>query len=360
MSSIAESPVINRSFTTAARRPRLGFLGVGWIGRNRLEAVAKCGLAAIAGIADASPTLSREAAELSAKDAPQIFDSLDELLDQELDGIVIATPSALHAEQCIAALNRGMAVFCQKPLARNSHETREVVAAARDVDRLLGVDLSYRHLSGMQKIHQLLREGELGKVFAVELQFHNAYGPDKRWFYDKKLSGGGCVIDLGIHLVDLALWCLDFPSVNAVSSSLFSEGKLLVDAGKVEDFAAAQLHLECGTSVQLSCSWRLAAGRDAVISVAFYGTKGGAILHNVNGSFLDFTAERCRGTRREILTSSEENWGGRAIIEWTRKLANNSAYDPEIERINDVADTLDRIYSAHETKLKPEEDLCAS
>ena len=359
MNSLIETPRVLPCLKPP-RRPRIGFLGVGWIGRNRLEAVIKSGLAQIAGIADASETLSREAAEIAAKDAPPVFGSLNELLEQDLDGVVIATPSALHAEQSITALNRGVAVFCQKPLARDCYETQQVVAAARHANRLLGVDLSYRHLSGIQKIRKLLGERQLGKVFAVELQFHNAYGPDKRWFYDKKLSGGGCVIDLGIHLVDLALWALDFPEVDSVSSSLFSEGRPLVDSDKVEDFAAAQFDLRCGTTVQLSCSWRLAVGCDAVISAAFYGANGGAILRNVDGSFFDFTAERCWGTRREILALPPEPWGGRAIVEWTRKLVDNVEYDPEVERIVDVASALDRIYSANRSKLQIQEDLCAS
>jgi predicted dehydrogenase len=64
-----------------------------------------------------------------------------------------------------------------------------------------------------------MRSGELGRVFAVDLVFHNAYGPDKPWFYDPELAGGGCVMDLGVHLVDLALWSLDFPGVTAVTST---------------------------------------------------------------------------------------------------------------------------------------------
>ena len=84
------------------------------------------------------------------------------------------------------------------------------------------MDLSYRHTTGMQRIRELIRAGELGHVYAVDLVFHNAYGPDKPWFYDVALSGGGCVIDLGIHLVDLALWTLGFPRVRGVASRLFA------------------------------------------------------------------------------------------------------------------------------------------
>ena len=75
--------------------------------------------------------------------------------------------------------------------------------AAREADRLLGVDLSYRHTEAVRRIKALIDDGRLGDIFAADLVFHNAYGPGKPWFFDKNQSGGGCVIDLGVHLVDL-------------------------------------------------------------------------------------------------------------------------------------------------------------
>jgi len=186
-------------------KPRLGFLGVGWIGRNRLEALARSGVAEVVAVADPSP--ENLLAASATMGCPSV-DSLEQLLGLGLDGIVIATPSALHADQALEALERGVAVFCQKPLGRTAAETSQVVEAASRADRLLGVDLSYRFIEGTRRIRALLQSGELGSVYAADLVFHNAYGPDKPWFYDPALSGGGCVIDLGIHLVDLALWML--------------------------------------------------------------------------------------------------------------------------------------------------------
>src|SRR4051794_38551945 len=118
-------------------RPRLGFLGVGWIGRNRMEAIARSEVTDIVGICDTTRELMAAAAVV-APQARQV-DSIDALLELRLDGLVIATPSALHAEQSLRALERGVAVFCQKPLGRNAREVERVVAAARARDRLLGV-----------------------------------------------------------------------------------------------------------------------------------------------------------------------------------------------------------------------------
>ncbi|HEX6533329.1 MAG TPA: Gfo/Idh/MocA family oxidoreductase [Gemmatimonadaceae bacterium] len=324
-------------------RPRLGFLGVGWIGRHRMEAIARSGAAEVAALADAAPE-PLEAARRAAPDAV-VAGSLAELLEAGVDGVVIATPSALHAEQALAALERGAAVFCQKPLGRTASETRRVIDAARDANRLLGVDLSYRHTSAMRRIAPLVREGELGRVYAVDLVFHNAYGPDKPWFRDPALAGGGCVIDLGIHLVDLALWALGFPRVERVTSRLFAGGEpVRAPSAVVEDYAEGRLDLAGGTVVRLACSWNLSAGRDAVIEAAFHGTAGGAAMRNVNGSFYDFVAERYRGTAREVLASPPDEWGGRAAVAWARRLAGSAAYDPEVERLADVAAALDAMY----------------
>ncbi len=323
--------------------PSLGFLGVGWIGRHRMEAVARSGLAQVAAVADPTPEMVAAARE--AAPGAEAADGLDGLLEMGLDGIVIATPSALHAEQSIRALEAGCAVFCQKPLGRTAAEVRAVVDAARAADRLLAVDLSYRFTAGMRAIRDRIMDGDLGRVYAVDLVFHNAYGPDKPWFYDPAQSGGGCVMDLGVHLVDLALWTLDFPEVESVRSRLLAGGEPLeADADRCEDYATATIALDGGAEVRLACSWRVAAGRDAVIEAAFYGTHGGAALRNVDGSFYDFTAELYRGTARETLAVPPDEWGGRAAVEWARRLAEGERFDPACGRLVEVAAVLDRIY----------------
>ncbi|NVB79055.1 MAG: Gfo/Idh/MocA family oxidoreductase [Kofleriaceae bacterium] len=323
--------------------PRLGYLGVGWIGRHRMEAIARHTGAEVVAIAD--PDRRRRETAVAIAPNAQSCEHLGQLLELDLDGIVIATPSALHAEHSIAALERGVAVFCQKPLGRSAVEARRIVDTARSADRLLGVDLSYRHTTAVQKMREVIRSGGVGRPYAVDLVFHNAYGPDAEWFYKKDASGGGCVIDLGVHLVDLALWLFDYRTVVQVDSMLHAGGRpLVVGSDKVEDYASVQLQLDGGISVRLACSWRISAGRDAVIEASIYGTAGGVALHNVNGSFYDFIAERFIGTSRERIASPPDDWGGRAAIAWVRQLAREPRFDPEAERLVQLAGVLDRIY----------------
>jgi predicted dehydrogenase len=251
-----------------------------------------------------------------------VVNSLEALLATDPDGIVIATPSAFHAGQSIQVLEAGVAVFCQKPLGRTAEEVAAVFDAARRNDRLIAVDLSYRYVRAMQAVRERIGNGTIGTVFAADLVFHNAYGPDKSWFYDATLSGGGCVMDLGVHLVDLLLWTLDFPAVERVSADLYAQGrKLGRQHTQVEDYSVATLNLETGAVARLACSWRLHAGCDAMISATFHGTEGSLAFSNVGGSFYDFTAELRLGTKAEVLVDRPDAWGGRAVVDWAERLA---------------------------------------
>ena len=336
---------------TVATLPRLGFLGVGWIGRSRMEALAREGTARVAAVADPQAEALAAAAEV-APDAGRAG-SLEELLEQELDGIVIATPSALHADQAVAALECGLAVFCQKPLARDAAETRRVLAAARAADRLLAVDLSYRQVEALRAAREQVRSGAIGEVHSIDLVFHNAYGPDKPWFTDPELSGGGCLIDLGTHLVDLALW------LNSADRVVPSEGvtsvrnhaievetarALSLRGHAVEDHVTAELALgEVG--VRLACSWFAPAGRDCVFECTAWGSEGAVSVGNVGGSFYDFRAELRRGTTAETLVEPPDEWGGRAISVWAGRLRESRGYDPAADELELVAEAIDAVYA---------------
>jgi predicted dehydrogenase len=323
--------------------PRLGFLGVGWIGRHRMDAIAASGAGVVAAVADAD--LDAAAAAAAPYDADVVTPAAMLHDVDGLDGVVIATPSALHAEQSTVALARGLAVFCQKPLARTAAECEGVVDAARTADRLLGVDLSYRHLAAVEPVRALLADGALGDVYAGDLVFHNAYGPDKPWFTDPARSGGGCVIDLGIHLVDLALWLLGRPKTDAVTSRLYAKGRLLdADPAVVEDYAVARLDLDTGVTLSLTCSWFLHAGVNAEIGVTLHGTDGSVSISNVGGSFYDFTAHHLTGTSSRLLAEPPDEWGGRAAVEWARQLAGSPRFDPAVTDLVEVAAVLDRVY----------------
>jgi predicted dehydrogenase len=349
-------------------------VGLGWIGLHRLQSLLQEEIAEVVAICDPDAD-AMEAATQVVPQAHQVR-SLDELWTCELDGVVIATPSALHAAQALAALRNGKAVFCQKPLARTAVEARQIVDAAREANLLLEVDFCYRHVTGVEQMRRVVRSGELGEIFCIDLTFHNAYGPDKAWFYTSDLSGGGCVIDLGIHLVDLTGWITGEWGFEDVRSTLWRQGRPMTElAGSVEECAIAEWRQPSGAGVRLACSWNLSAGQDAVIEARFYGTRGAVALRNLEGSFFDFLTEHYVGTQRHVLKAAgdvpvdterrngapfDENhrdsetvvgknawdaWGGKALIQWTKRLTEACRFDEGIVRAVSVAELLDAIYA---------------
>jgi predicted dehydrogenase len=323
--------------TVTTALPRLGFLGVGWIGRHRMEALARGGLAQVAAVADPEEEALQTAAQVVPEAA--LTESLEELLEHELDGVVIATPSALHADQAVAALERGLAVFCQKPLARDAEETRRVLRAAREADRLLAVDLSYRHVEALRAAQTIVAEGEIGLVHSVDLVFHNAYGPDKPWFTRPELSGGGCLIDLGTHLVDLALWL-----TGATEFEVETARTLSLQGHEVEDQASAELTLGGEVRARLACSWFQSAGGECAFECTAWGSDGTVSVRNVGGSFYDFRTELWRGTSAEALAEPPDAWGGRAIGAWAQRLVGDCRYDPAADELEMLAEAIDGVY----------------
>jgi predicted dehydrogenase len=310
-----------------------------------MEAVQRARVADVAAIADPNREAARAAA--GAVGCDTVLADIDAMLSDgyELDGVVIATPTALHATQARRALARGIPVFCQKPLGRTAGECRALVELARQANVALGVDMSYRHTAAVQAALDSLRAGQIGRPHAAELVFHNAYGPDKAWVRDVELAGGGALIDLGCHLIDLARLFLGDLVPSAVHADLFAGGERLgPDPDRVEDLALAQVTLADGRVVRIACSWWLAAGTDAVLEASFFGPGRALTIRNVGGSFYDFETLLVEGRRSERLAEPPDEWGGRALVAWADRLARDRSFDRDVEQLVQVAELIDRIY----------------
>jgi predicted dehydrogenase len=236
-------------------------------------------------------------------------------------------------------------VFCQKPLGRTARECRDLIRLARQADVALGVDMSYRYAAAVVAALDALKAGKIGRPHAAELVFHNAYGPDKAWVRDVELAGGGALIDLGCHLIDLGGLFLGDLAAAEVHADLFAGGEPLgPDPTRVEDLALAQVTLADGRVVRIACSWWLPAGTDAVLEASFFGDGRALTVRNVGGSFYDFEALFVEGRRSERIAEPPDEWGGRALVTWARRLARDSSFDPDVERLVSVAAMIDRIY----------------
>lgn len=329
-----------------AAPPRVAFVGLGWIGRKRLDAAAaESDLIEVSALVDSDVGRLQATATEYPEAAP--CSTVEEIFDEDIDAVVIATPNGLHAKQAIACLERGLPVFCQKPLATTLADVQRVIAAARNADRLLGIDFCYRHIGGMPELRRRVMSCAIGEIVAVDLCFHNAYGPDKSWCHDRRLAGGGCLLDLGVHLLDLSLWVQGMPPTERVRSRLFAQGEPVQgDSGPLEDLAYAEFIQANGAVVRLACSWHAQIGQPAQICMSLSGTRGGACWSNVAGSFYDFDTQMFVGTNRELLGASRDDWGSRALCAWLAQLRESNRFDAEAEHIVRSAALIDEVYAA--------------
>jgi predicted dehydrogenase len=266
-------------------------------------------------------------------------------LSRELDGVVIATPNGCHAEQALACLERGVPVFCQKPLAIDGTQTARVIAAAQAADCLLGVDFCYRHVQGMGELRRRVAAGDLGRILSIDLEFHNAFGPDKAWCRDRRLAGGGCVLDLGVHLLDLALWLNCAPQMRLAGAHLYERGRLLSNRDHaIEDLAWIELYEPAGATVRIACSWHSHIGQGASISMRLLGTAGGAYWRNVDGSFYDFRLDLTRADSTECIGAPPDDWGCRALRSWASRLQRDRSFDPDILLAARGSALIDQVY----------------
>ena len=349
----AAAPVTPRQGPAAApEAPRLGFVGLGWIGGLRLEAVEDAGTAHVAALCDTDPARLTSAGERHR--CATLHAGLDDLLrEARLDGVVIATPNALHASQALAVLEGGLPLFVQKPLGLDRAEVGRVLDRARQRNRLVAVDYSYRHLRGAETLRDWTQRGELGDVHLVEAVFHNAYGPDKAWCFDPRLSGGGALLDLGVHLLDLAFWIFGATPPRRVEGWT----RDLPGHPGIDQFAGADLVLDPGIRMRLTTSWHAHAGRDCELRVTLHGTRAAAELRNVQGSFYDFELVRRTGRSEEVVVSESREWMPRALLAWIERLAAGGRYESAAELSLATAEVVDRVYrrsaAAHGSVPRP-------
>ncbi len=322
-------------------RVRLAVMGCGWIAGNRLRQIARDDLVRVVALVDPSAEAC-ENTRTWAGDAEVVTDP-DRLDPDWVDGVMISTPSALHAAQAVALLERGLPVFVQKPLGVTAAETRHVldVAAARDLP--LECDLCYRHLRSAVALREQLDLATVGRPFYLEACFHNAYRPSALWSAEPALAGGGALMDLGIHLMDLTLWASD-QCATVRNVDLRCGGRPLGD-DEVEDFARVDLVLEDDAEARLVTSWDASTGRDARIEVTIYGDNGTLVLSNRNGSFFHFDLWRHFGTWSDALAADDDDrWQAGPLVRWLRRVRAGAGY-VEPPGVRHTAALLDAAYA---------------
>jgi predicted dehydrogenase len=223
---------------------------------------------------------------------PRVLESVDDLLrDEEVDAVVVCTPNYLHSPMAIAALEAGKDVLCERPLARNAAEAEKMVQAAKKAGRTLMCALSHRFRADTQILKKFVDGRELGRVFYTKAGWlrQRAGWASREWRDRKSVAGGGVLMELGVQILDLALWTLGNPGVESVVASAHHPGQ-----AEVEDSLIAFLRLEGGSTLTLEVTWGLLMEKDFAYCNLF-GESGAALwnplrMHRaMHGSLVNVT-----------------------------------------------------------------------
>jgi len=317
--------------TENTRAPlRAGVVGLGWAGQQHMEAYSTLPgveLVAIAGMEDEPRAALGERYGLTRL----YSDWKDLVADGDLDVVSVAVPTFLHAPISVGALQAGIHVLSEKPIARTAAEAQSMVDAAHAAGRVLEVAFNHRRRGDIEALKAAIDAGRIGRPYHGRATWLRRSGIPAlgSWFTNREMAGGGPLIDIGVHVLDYAMHLFGEPRVLAVSAVTHSElgtrgrggaagGKQDVgSAYEVEDLASLLLRLEGGGSVVLETSWAAYRPAGDEFGITLYGTEGGADLRVVDyapaGELTIFTGDG--EATADVTVDADPGRGHTAVVE---------------------------------------------
>jgi predicted dehydrogenase len=197
------------------------------------------------------------------------YSNYNEMLEKsEMDAVIIATPTSTHADIAVDCLEAGKDILVEKPLARTYQEAKRIVDSAKKNKRKLMVGMNLRYRPDTMLLRSFINSNEIGEPFYVKCGWIRKQSSGEKWFTKKEESGGGVIIDLGIHLLDLALWLLQYPEIASVATQNFHHY-----TKNVEDTSISCIKCKNSAVINLEVSWSLPVEKDHFFLDVF-GTKG--------------------------------------------------------------------------------------
>ncbi|WAH38352.1 Gfo/Idh/MocA family protein [Alicyclobacillus dauci] len=291
------------------KKLRVGIVGAGGIANAvHIPNYRKCGdQVEIVAICDVAVERARDTADKNG--IPHAFASVSEMLDAvELDAVSVCTPNKFHKESAIAALEQGCHVLCEKPPAMTVEEAEAMAAAAKKAQKFLSFGFHYRHSQEVETLKRFIDAGELGEIYAATAIALRRRGiPGWGVFTNKELQGGGPLIDIGVHMLDTALYLMGYPEPDTVFGATYQKlgnrkGIGLMGAWNwenftVEDMARGFVRFQNGATLVLESAFAANVQKNDEMNVKLMGDEGGAnvfpltIYQEKHASLVDITPQ---------------------------------------------------------------------
>ena len=271
---------------------RVGIIGAGAIARNHVNGINGHAKAEVVAIADKSEARAKAVAKEAG--VQRVYTSARQLIaDKDIDAVSICLPNKFHAPCAIAALEAGKHVSLDKPFALSATEARAVLAAAKKKRRVFTLGMNWRFTPGAQRLKAMVTRGDLGDVYHAKAFMRRRHSSPVfgTWFCRKSLSGGGALLDIGVHVLDACLYAIDNFEPVTVSGATYTKfgnrgigegGWGHSDPGKhvfdVDDFGSAFIKMKNGATVCLDASWVLHQEEPGRQNVELFGTEAGASM----------------------------------------------------------------------------------
>jgi predicted dehydrogenase len=278
---------------------RIGIIGAGNIGSIHIKAFHNLPGAVITAVSDVfRPLAEKRAAEYGI---PHVYESADELIESvQVDAVIIAVSNEWHAPYAVKALQAGKHVLLEKPMALNAEAAKEIVRAERKAGKVLMIPHTMRWEPFALQVKEQLDKGELGNIYYAKTGWLRRKGIPGwgTWFTQKNKSGGGPLIDIGVHMLDLSLYLMGNPKPISVYGSTYAEfGPKRKGIGtwgtpdwrgfyNVEDLASAMIKMEDGSTLTLEVSWAAHTDMNNEPFVHLFGSEGGLNMTLNKGKFM--------------------------------------------------------------------------
>ncbi len=299
---------------------KIGMIGAGAIGKVHMEIYSKIEGAEIAALTDAYLPLANERAkEHGIKIVHESPAAL--IADRELDAVIVGVPNKFHAELAISALEAGKHVLLEKPMAINGSEAERIVAAAKKSGKQLMMSHQMRWTPLSRAVKQLIDSGQVGEIYNAKTGWFRKKGIPGwgSWFTQMEQSGGGPLIDIGVHMLDLSQYLMGSPKPLSVYGSTYAkfgpERRGIGNWGTpnwdgfydVEDLASALIKMDNGATLSLEVSWAAhAAGLPEEPFIYLMGTKGGISIVGKTATFETYENDEVVTKEIEPLEGDEE------------------------------------------------------